>query len=152
MGKQKRAEDDWSVMLRTAKEVSERAYAPYSRLRVAAVLRAETGGDYAGCNVENSSFGLTVCAERAAVLRAIAEGERAWSALLIYTADAGPLSPCGACRQMLAEFCRELPIVSVGRGGLRREMNLRDLLPQPFAWPAGNQVKQSEEGCGSAAE
>jgi len=152
MGKQKRAEDDWSVMLRTAKEVSERAYAPYSRLRVAAVLRAETGGDYAGCNVENSSFGLTVCAERAAVLRAIAEGERAWSALLIYTADAGPLSPCGACRQMLAEFCRELPIVSVGRGGLRREMNLRDLLPQPFAWPAGNQVKQSEESCGSATE
>ncbi len=152
MEKRKRAGDDWSVMLRAAREVSERAYAPYSDLRVGAVLRAETGKDYVGCNVENSSFGLTMCAERAAVLRAIAEGERVWSGLLIYTPDAGPLSPCGACRQVLAEFCRELPIVSVGRGGLRREMNLRDLLPQPFAWPAGNQEEEMEKGPGGATE
>jgi len=152
MEKRKRARDDWSVMLRTAKEVSKRAYAPYSDLRVGAVLRAATGEDYVGCNVENSSFGLTVCAERAAALRAIADGERAWSALLIYTPDAGPLSPCGACRQMLAEFCRELPIVSVGRGGMRREMNLRDLLPQPFAWPAGNQGEELEKAPGGATQ
>jgi len=162
MTKEQRAEDEWSAMLRTAREVSEKAYAPYSHLRVAAVLRGKEGRDYPGCNVENSSFGLTICAEQAAVSRALVEGDAEWSRLLIYTPDSGPLSPCGACRQVLAEFCRELPILSVGRGGLRREMNLRELLPQPFAWPsadpegpqrgpegpAGNDVTQSEEEVG----
>ncbi len=136
--------DEWVAMLKKARALVERAYAPYSDLRVAAVLRGSKGTDYLGCNVENSSFGLTMCAERAAVACALAQGERTWTKLLIYTPDAGPLSPCGACRQVLAEFCRELPILSVGRGNLRREMNLRELLPQPYAWPAGNETADSE--------
>ncbi len=136
--------DEWAAMLEKARALVEHSYAPYSNLRVAAVLRAATGTDYLGCNVENSSFGLTMCAERAAVSCAVAHGERDWTRLLIYTPDAGPLSPCGACRQVLAEFCRDLPILSVGRGNLRREMNLRALLPQPFAWPAGNETAGSE--------
>jgi cytidine deaminase len=151
-------------MIGAARDASKRAYAPYSHLRVGAALMA-AGKMHIGCNVENSSFGLTICAERAAVFAAVAAGHRTrsgprpirtpngasgsrrggsfkvrgeWSTLVIYTPDSGPLSPCGACRQVLAEFCRELPIISVGRGGRRREFNLRDLLPQAFAWPAGN--------------
>jgi cytidine deaminase len=106
-------------------------------LRVGAALEGRSGKVYIGCNVENSSFGLTICAERAALFRAIAEGEREFRRLVIYTPDGGPLSPCGACRQVLAEFSPRLRILSVGRGGLRREFNLADLLPEAFAWPAG---------------
>lgn len=134
----------WDEMLEKAREASDLPYAPYSRLRVIAVLRDVAGRDHVGCNVENSSFGLTICAERAAVVRAVAEGARQWSRLLIYTPDSGPLAPCGACRQVLVEFVRDLPILSVGRDGQRREMNLRDLLPEPFAWPAGDEVGVGE--------
>lgn len=120
-------------MIGAARDASKRAYAPYSYLSVGAALMGAEGKVHVGCNVENSSFGLTICAERAALFAAVAAGERRWSKLVIYTPDSGPLSPCGACLQVLAEFCPELPIVSVGRGGRRREFNLRDLLPQAFA-------------------
>ena len=111
--------------------------APYSGLRVGAALLGKDGAVYGGCNVENSSFGLTLCAERAALVRAIADGEKELKALVIYTPDGGPLSPCGACRQALAEFTADLHIVSMGRAGLRRDFDLGELLPQAFGWPAG---------------
>jgi len=139
-------EDDWTAVTAAARAASKRAYAPYSRLRVGAALLGAKGKTYSGCNVENSSFGLTVCAERVALSRAVAEGELEWLKLAVYTPDSGPLSPCGACRQALAEFCRDLPIVSVGRGGVRREFNLRDLLPEAFAWPAGENRRHPEPG------
>jgi cytidine deaminase len=138
--------NEWEQLKAAARAASERAYAPYSRLRVGAALLTAGGRVHTGCNVENSSFGLTVCAERTAVLRAVAEGEAKWSRLVVYTPDAGPLSPCGACRQVLAEFSRELPILSVGRGGLEREFNLKELLPQAFGWPAGEDGEQREVG------
>ena len=129
--------NEWEKLIAAARVASGEAHAPYSELHVGAALEGGEGGIYIGCNVENSSLGLTICAERAALVRAVAEGERAFRRLVIYTPDAGPLSPCGACRQALAEFCRELPIVSLGRGGLRREFELSELLPQAFGWPAG---------------
>ncbi len=135
MRARKKKPDDWERLIEAAQEVSLKAYAPYSQLRVGAALEGESGNIYVGGNVENSSFGLTMCAERAALLCAVAHGERKFRRLVIFTADAGPLSPCGACRQVLAEFSEKMPIISIGRGGMRREFELTELLPQAFGWP-----------------
>ncbi len=135
MRARKKKPDEWEQLIEAAREVSAKAYAPYSELRVGAALEGEDGDIYVGCNVENSSFGLTMCAERAVLTCAVAHGERVFRRLVIYTADAGPLSPCGACRQVLAEFCESMPIVSIGRGDMRREFELAELLPQAFGWP-----------------
>ncbi len=137
MAKSRQSPDEWRKLAAAARRVSQHAYAPYSSLRVGAALEGKGGTVYAGCNVENSSLGLSICAERAALFRGIAEGEREFHRLVIYTPDAEPLAPCGACRQVLAEFSPRLRILSVGRRGLRREFNLADLLPEAFAWPAG---------------
>jgi cytidine deaminase len=144
MRKRTRTRSNWESLIAAAREASTHAHAPYSRLNVGAALEADAGAIYTGCNVENSSFGLTICAERAAVHCAVAQGARKLERLVIYTADAGPLSPCGACRQVLMEFVPRLPILSLGRGGLRREFELADLLPQAFGWPAGEASSQPE--------
>ena len=140
--------DEFQELTAAAEAVAVNAYAPYSHLRVGAALEGESGRVYTGCNVENSSFGLTVCAEQAAVFQAVAKGEKAFTRLAIFTPDAGPLSPCGACRQVLAEMGRDVSIVSVGRGGLTREFRLSELLPQAFGWPAGEERIPAEEGEG----
>lgn len=136
----------WGELLAAAQEASGRAYAPYSHLRIGAALaEARPGGRvFAGCNVEISSFGLTLCAERVALVRAVAEAAREFERLVVYTPDAGPLAPCGACRQALWEFCAELEIVSIGRGQERREFRLRELLPEAFGWPAGEEGEGAE--------
>lgn len=136
--------DAWEQLLTAAQVVSRKAYAPFSGLRIGAALEGEHGC-YAGCNVENASFGLTICAERAAVQCAVAAGERNFRRLVIFTEDALPLPPCGACRQVLAEFTSRLPILSVGRKGERREFELAELLPHAFGWPAGDSPREQEE-------
>lgn len=118
-------------LLRRAREVRERAHAPYSGLRVGAALMAGDGTVHVGCNVENASYGVTLCAERVALGAAIAAGRRSFRALALSTSAGRAVPPCGACRQALAEFAADLHIVSEGPGG-RGSWSLPDLFPDPF--------------------
>ena len=125
---------DVDALLEAARAAAERAYAPYSGYRVGAALLAEDGTVVTACNVENVSYGLTMCAERAAVARAVAEGKRAFRAIAIVTDGSDAITPCGACRQVLAEFAPDLRVVSQGRAE-RHEWPLSWLLPDPFRAP-----------------
>lgn len=108
------------------------AYAPYSKFLVGAALRTPDGKQFLGCNVENASYGLTICAERTAIFSAVAAGEQQFARLAI--ASAGGVAPCGACRQVVAEFAPQLPILLVDAQQPDRvaEVNLADLLPGRF--------------------
>jgi cytidine deaminase len=119
-----------------ARRVLAHAHAPYSRFPVGAALLGESGKVFVATNVENASFGLSVCAERSAVFAAVAAGERRFKAMAVVTDTSEPTPPCGACRQVLREFVDDLPIALAGRPGgevvLRR---LSDLLPHAFSPP-----------------
>src|SRR2546423_6593910 len=107
------------------------AYAPYSKFTVGAAVRTKSGKIFSGCNVENVSFGLTICAERSAVAAAIAAGEKDLVAIGIVTNSKKPALPCGACRQVLAEFNPEMKVVAATTTNKTEEFGLADLLPKP---------------------
>jgi len=113
-----------------AKQVRKKAYAPYSHYKVGAALLGKSGKIYTGCNVENASYGHTVCAERTAVVKAVSEGEREFEAVAVVTKNGG--SPCGACRQVLSEFSPELIIYIADKNGEYRTTTLKQLLPDSF--------------------
>lgn len=120
-------------LIRVASLARARAYAPYSKYKVGAAIRTKRNKIHSGANVENVSYGLTVCAERCAVFAAVASGEtKDWDAIAIVIDDDKLPSPCGACRQVLAEFSPELRIVLATTGGLRKATTLRELLPDAF--------------------
>lgn len=120
------------MLVRAALEARLRAYAPYSKFLVGAALLSESGQLFTGCNVENASYGMTVCAERVAVFKAVAEGQTKFTALALATA--GGFTPCGGCLQVLAEFCHDLPlyVVNVEAGGEFNVLQFSDLLPRRF--------------------
>ena len=117
-----------------AKEMLPRAYAPFSKFRVGAALLTKEGEVYTGCNVENSSFGATICAERTAFVKAISEGESEFEAIAIISDSKQPTAPCGVCRQVMAEFCsRDFQVLMLGCEGIQRTASLGELLPYAFS-------------------
>lgn len=114
-------------------DVAGRAYAPYSKFQVGAVLVGKDGRTFTGCNVENISFGLTICAERNAVFAAVTAGCREFTRIVIVADTEVPASPCGACRQVLAEFHPDLEVVLANFRGQTEMFRLSQLLPRPTA-------------------
>jgi cytidine deaminase len=115
-----------------ARAAREHAVAPFSRFRVGAALATAGGRIYAGCNVENASYGLTICAERVALVKALSEGEREFTALAVVADTESPTPPCGACRQLLWEYCGDIPVTLANRARVTGQHTMRELLPHPF--------------------
>lgn len=123
------------ILVAVARTSQERAYAPYSKYQVGAALLTKSGKIFHGCNVENATYGATICAERSAIVQMIAAGESAPSVCVIVTTGEEPATPCGICRQVLAEFANDMPVLLVAygkRGEVRRRTTLAKLLPDSF--------------------
>ena len=129
-GRMSEASDE--ELLQQAWAVLENAHSPYSKMRVGAALRARDGRVFAGCNVENASFGLTICAERTAIGNAVAGGVKEFDSVAIVSDAGALLMPCGACRQVLSEFAPGLRVILAARNGERTEVSLDELLPRSF--------------------
>ena len=120
-------------LLKRAREAQKNAYAPYSNFQVGAALLSAGGKVYTGSNVENSSYGLSICAERAAVFKAVNAGERDFTLLAIVSSGQGYVFPCGACLQVLAEFSPEMKLIITDEKDHYKEYALQDMLPQIFS-------------------
>ena len=120
------------LLIAAARQARENAHAPYSNFRVGAALRGTSGRIFGGCNVENATYGLTICAERVAIFKAISEGERGFSAIAVVTDTETLTPPCGACRQLIWEFCGDIPVGMSNLTGKIEVIQMRDLFPRPF--------------------
>jgi len=120
------------ALVAAALEVRKNAHAPFSKFRVGAALEDEAGRVHTGCNVENATYGLTVCAERVAVFKAISEGARKFRRIAVAANTDVLTPPCGACRQILWEFCGDIDIVLANPRGKTETLHLKDLFPRPF--------------------
>ena len=120
-------------LLAQSKIARENAYVPYSKFPVGAALLAEDGTVFHGCNVENASYGLTNCAERTAIFKAVSQGVKTFKGIAIVADTEGPCSPCGACRQVIAEFCKgDMPVYLTNLKGDVLETTVEKLLPGAF--------------------
>jgi cytidine deaminase len=123
-------QDSIAELVALARKARDQAYAPYSKFQVGAALRTASGRVYTGCTVENASYGLSMCAERTAIFKAIGEGEREFEALAVVTETLA--APCGACRQVLAEFGVDTKVIIADLGDRRQVFTVDDLLPAAF--------------------
>ena len=119
-------------LIELARIARENAYAPYSHFKVGAALLTKNGKVFTGCNIENSSFGASMCAERVAVFKAVSEGEREFETIALVTNTEEPAMPCGICRQVLSEFAPNIKIYAANLTGTVKETSLRELLPYAF--------------------
>ena len=120
------------LLIEAAKQARENAHAPYSNFRVGAALRSTSGRIFGGCNVENATYGLTICAERVAIFKAVSEGERGFSAIAVVTDTEVLTPPCGACRQLIWEFCGDIPVSMANLKGKMEVLQMKELFPRPF--------------------
>ena len=118
------------TLIETSNDMRKRSHAPDSNYKVGAAVETESGEIVGGCNVESSSYGLTCCAERTALFRAIAEGHTSFKALAVSTENGG--SPCGACRQVIWDLCKDIPIHICDKNGLVKTLSSSELLPEAF--------------------
>lgn len=117
-------------LIASATAAREQAYAPYSNFKVGAALMSKSGHVYTGCNVENATYGPSICAERTAVVKAVSEGEREFEAIAVVTENG--VSPCGICRQVMMEFAPDMTVIIADTQGNTRVTTVRDLLPDGF--------------------
>jgi len=123
---------EYDLLIDAAKKSREHAHAKFSNFRVGAALRTASGKIFGGCNVENATYGLTVCAERVAIFKAISEGERKFNAIAVVTDTDSLTPPCGACRQLIWEFCGDVPVILANLHGKTETVPMRELFPKPF--------------------
>jgi len=123
---------EYDSLIAAAKLARENAHASFSNFKVGAALRATSGKIFGGCNVENATYGLTICAERVAIFKAISEGERRFDAIVVVTDTDALTPPCGACRQLIWEFCGDVLVVMANLKGTIEILRMRELFPRPF--------------------
>jgi cytidine deaminase len=124
--------DKVDVLVAAARKAREHAVADYSRFKVGAALETGSGEIVTGCNVENATYGLTVCAERVAIFKALSEGHRIFTRIAVVADTQAPTPPCGACRQIIWEFCGDIPVVLANLSSTVAMMKMSNLLPLPF--------------------
>lgn len=128
-----------SDLLNEAKKAMEKSYSPYSKFKVGAALLTSTGKIYSGCNIENSSFGATICAERTAAVKAVSEGEKEFIKLAIVSSDGGFTYPCGICRQFYSEFVKKCIVIMEDKIEGIKEVEFTELFPNAFSFEVENE-------------
>ena len=124
---------EFNKLYHIADTAARNAYAPYSKFKVGAALLCESGDVYSGCNIENSSYSLTCCAERVAIFKAVSEGNKKFKTFLITSDTEQPISPCGSCRQVMNEFFDDdVLIILTNKNQIKKEVYIKDLLPYSF--------------------
>jgi cytidine deaminase len=123
---------DYKRLARLARKARLHSFSPYSRFRVGAALLTRSGKVYTGCNIESSSYGLTVCAERTALFKAVSEGERKFVAIAVATDQAGITPPCGACRQVIMDLAGDIDLIMTGNKGAIAIAKMSAMYPYPF--------------------
>lgn len=120
------------ALVAAARHAREHAVADFSKFKVGAAVETDTGEIISGCNIENASYGLTICAERTAIFKALSEGKRAFTRIVVVADTADPTPPCGACRQIIWEFCGDVEVTLANLTSVTRTLHMKDLLPLPF--------------------
>ncbi len=119
-------------LIKAANEARERAFAPYSNFKVGAALETAEGEIFIGCNIESASYGLTVCAERVAIWKAVSEGEKDFTSIAVVVDTEELTPPCGVCRQIIWEFCGDVPVILANLKGKSEILQMSELLPRAF--------------------